>query len=72
MAFLPSTATQELTFEVRDGAFVDLETGSQWSIEGKAISGPLAGDRIPMIPEAYVSFWFAFSQIFPNPVIWSS
>ena len=59
-----------LTFEVRGGAFVDVETGSEWSLEGRALSGPLAGERLEMIPEAYVSFWFAFSTFFENPELW--
>ncbi len=70
MAFTPSTPTQELTFEVRDGAFVDVETGSEWSIEGIAVSGPLEGDKLLPKAEAYVSFWFAFTQIFGDPVLW--
>ena len=70
MAFTPATATRDLTFEVRNGAFVDVETGTQWSIEGKGLSGPLAGDQLRTIAEGYVSFWFAFSQFFPNPVLW--
>ena len=61
---------QDLTFEVRDGAFVDVETGSQWSLQRKALSGPLAGQRLEMIPEAYVSFWFAFSTFFEDPELW--
>ena len=69
VAFRPF-AGQDLTFEVRDGAFVDLETGSQWSLGGEALSGPLAGTKLGMIPEAYVSFWFAFSMFFPNLVLW--
>ena len=70
MAYLPAVAGWDLTFEIRDGAFQDLETGSRWSIEGKALSGPLAGESLPKISEAYVSFWFAFSTFFPNPVLW--
>jgi hypothetical protein len=70
MAYLPAAGGQDLTFEVRDGAFVDLETESRWNIEGKALSGPLAGARLPMTPEAYVSFWFAFSGITSNPLLW--
>jgi len=70
MAYGTSIAGQSLTFEVRDGAFVDLETGSQWSIEGKALSGPLIGKNLDKIAEAYVSFWFAFSTFYPNPVVW--
>ena len=69
-AFRPWTLTQGLTFEVRDGAFVDVVTGSEWSIEGRAISGPLEGERLVEIPVAYVSFWFAFSELYPNPVLW--
>ena len=31
MAFTQRTATRDLTFEVRNGAFVDMQTGTQWS-----------------------------------------
>ena len=70
MAYETLIAGQLLTFEVRNGAFVDLETGSQWSIDGKALSGPLVGNSLLKVPEAYVSFWFAFSQFYPNLRLW--
>ncbi len=70
MAYRPVAGGQDLTFEVSGGTFVDLETGSRWDLEGKAVSGPLAGQRIEMIPEAYVSFWFAFSTFFENADLW--
>lgn len=70
MAYGTSIAGQSLTFEVRDGTFVDLEKGSQWSIEGKALSGPFVGKSLDKIAEAYVSFWFAFSTFYPNPGLW--
>ena len=70
MAYGTSIAGQSLTFEVRDGTFVDLETGSQWSIEGKALSSPFVDKSLDKIAEAYVSFWFAFSTFYPNPVLW--
>jgi hypothetical protein len=70
MAFTPVSTTQDLTFEVRNGGFVDVETGTQWSIDGKGLSGPLAGQQLRTIVEGYVSFWFAFSQFFPDPVLW--
>ena len=69
-AFRPQINGQDLTFEVTNGAFVDLETESQWSIDGEALSGPLAGSTLPILTDAYVSFWFAFSQFFPRPDIW--
>lgn len=71
MAFTPSLAGKDLTFEVRNGAFVDVETGSQWSLDGKALSGPLAGESLWKIRDAYVSFWFAFATFFPDPVLWT-
>jgi len=71
VAFRPQSGGQDLTFEVTNGAFVDVETGSQWSIDGQALSGPLAGSNLSIIPEAYVSFWFAFSEFFPNLDLWA-
>jgi hypothetical protein len=71
IAFRPRTPTRDLTLQVVNGAFVDAETGSEWTIDGTAIAGPLQGQKLLPIPEAFVSFWFAFSQIFPNPAIWS-
>ena len=70
MAFQRWVGGQHLTFEVTNGAFVDVETGSQWSIDGEALSGPLAGSTLTMVAEAYVSFWFAFSTFFPNLDLW--
>ncbi len=70
MAFRRWAGGQNLTFEVTNGAFVDVETGSQWSIDGEALSGPLAGSTLTILPEAYVSFWFAFSTFFPNLDLW--
>ena len=71
MAFTPSLTGRALTFEVRNGAFVDVETGSQWSLDGKALSGPLAGESLWKIRDAYVSFWFAFATFFPDPILWT-
>ena len=68
--FRPRVGSQDLTFEVTNGAFVDVETGSHWSIDGEALSGPLVGSTLEIITEAYVSFWFAFSQFFPNLDLW--
>jgi hypothetical protein len=71
MAYRPSAGGQDLTFEVSNGTVVDLETGTEWSLEGKALSGPLASQRLEMIPEAFVSFWFAFSTFYGTPALWS-
>ena len=70
VAFRPRVGVQDLTFEVTNGAFVDAETGSQWSIDGEALSGPLVGSTLPIVTDAYVSFWFAFARFFPNLDLW--
>lgn len=44
----------------------DVETASLWSpLEGKAISGPLAGKRLERVPYLY-SFWYAWSAYRPE------
>jgi thiol-disulfide isomerase/thioredoxin len=56
---------QLLTFELTDGAFTDVETGSTWNHFGQAISGPLAGSQL----EAVVSinhFWFSWAAFRPE------
>lgn len=70
MAYRLSAGGQNMTFEVRNGTFVDLETGTEWSLKGKALSSPLASQRLEMIPEAFISFWFAFSTFFGTPALW--
>ncbi|MCL6480269.1 MAG: DUF3179 domain-containing protein [Firmicutes bacterium] len=44
----------------------DAETGSQWSpLEGRAISGPLAGTQLERVPYLH-SFWYAWSAYRPQ------
>ena len=55
-----------LAFEYDDAEpaapFVDAETGSRWDVTGRAVSGPLAGQRLAPIHHGdYFAFaWFAF------------
>lgn len=62
-----------LTFEVRriDGksAFHDKETGSRWSIEGKAEEGPLAGKSLARL-DNHLSQWYGWSAFFPDTTIY--
>jgi hypothetical protein len=56
---------QTLTFE-RDGdAFRDGETGSVWTLAGRAISGPLAGTQLERLV-AFDHYWFAWSAFYPE------
>ncbi|MFQ5919917.1 MAG: DUF3179 domain-containing protein, partial [Thermoplasmata archaeon] len=47
-----------------DGSFRDAETGSRWSADGVAISGPLEGSRLPELPAMNV-MWFAWAAFYP-------
>ena len=54
-----------LTFELAEGAFRDLETGSVWSLSGLAQSGPLAGAQLPPLLHGS-PFWFAWADLYPQ------
>ncbi|NIP78452.1 MAG: DUF3179 domain-containing protein [Gemmatimonadetes bacterium] len=55
-----------LTFEAEAaGRFRDRETGSSWDIRGRAIAGPLEGDRLAPIPHGDY-FWFAWAAFRPG------
>ena len=62
----PVAGGQRLTFRVEEGAIIDNETGSRWSVAGLATDGPHAGERLAIIPEAYVAFWLAWSAFHPD------
>lgn len=60
--FDPRVDGRTLHFRYADGRFVDEETGSTWTITGRAVSGPLAGRQLDRITHGdYFAFaWFAF------------
>ncbi len=64
-AFLVEADGQGLTFEYRDGAFVDEETGSAWSLTGEALSGELAGSQLEPLA-VRTAFWFSYVSAFPG------
>jgi hypothetical protein len=56
---------EPLTFTVSDGAFVDEETGSTWSLGGEGVDGPLAGERLEQVHH-FDTFWFAWAAYQPD------
>lgn len=52
-----------------EGRFEDEQTGSTWTVTGKAVNGPLAGTQLERLPYGdYFAFaWFAFR---PNTVLY--
>lgn len=69
-AYKPVAGEKELTFAVRNGKYIDRETGTVWSLDGKAIAGSLKGTRLPPIP-AKSSFWFAIVAAEPAITVYS-
>ena len=63
--FKPEHAGRALTFTVRDDAIVDEQTGSSWSILGRATDGPLTGAQlVPVVHGNH--FWFAWAAHRPD------
>ncbi len=72
MAFEPRLNGEPVTLEVVDGKIVDAETGSEWRMDGVATSGPLAGQALEPIEEAFVAFWFAWADFYPDTELWTA
>ncbi len=62
--FSPLAAGRALSFEPAGEGFRDRETGSQWTLLGHAVKGPLAGQRLRPIPHVD-AFWFAWAAFHP-------
>ncbi len=62
--FSPTAGGKTLTFEVVADGFRDRETGSLWNLLGRAVKGPLAGQRLRPIPHVD-AFWFAWAAFNP-------
>ncbi len=58
------------SFSVQNEQIVDDETGSVWSVEGRATEGQLAGTQLTTIDSSYVAFWFAWAAFQPQTVVW--
>lgn len=50
-----------LTFTPAEGGFVDGATGSVWTLDGRAVSGPAMGSRLEPVPDAVTAYWFAWA-----------
>ena len=64
-AFETVVSGRALTFEVRDGEFVDRETDSVWNLAGQAIRGPLSGEQLEGVPSR-TTYWFAIVAAEPG------
>lgn len=71
MVFDPVLDGQILTFSVVDGRITDDQTGSVWSVDGSATKGPLGGRDLQARADAFVAFWFAWPEFYPETRIWT-
>ena len=61
----PLVGGRRLHFQRADGHIEDRETGSRWSILGRAVAGPLEGATL--MPVVHVdTFWFAWVTFHPQ------
>ena len=71
-AFRPRTGDgRAVSLAVQDGAVVDAETGSRWTVDGRAVSGSLSGARLEPVAAAYTAYWAAWVAFFPETRLWS-
>lgn len=66
--FVPRVGGRSLTFSFDGGRFVDSETGSVWLINGEAVEGELAGERLTQVAHLD-TFWFAWSTYQPDTTL---
>ena len=69
-AYRPSLNGQELTFEFKQGHFVDVETGSTWNLAGMATAGASEGESLEPVPILF-TFWFGAVTTYPDIVLYS-
>jgi len=67
--FNPLLEGKPLTFEATERGFRDKETGSLWSLLGRAYQGPLAGKALSPIIHVD-AFWFAWAAFQPKTQIY--
>jgi hypothetical protein len=72
MAYRSILNGEELTFSVVQGQVVDDQTGSIWQVEGLAVDGPMVGQRLEAVSEAFVAFWFSWPSLYPEIEIWGA
>lgn len=66
MAFETSTS-----LSIHDNRIVDDDTGSTWTVDGRAVQGPRKGDRLEPVDKAYVAFWFAWAAFHSDTRLWT-
>ena len=69
VAFESDVNGQHLTFEHKNGQFIDKETGSVWDEHGRAAIGPLEG-TVMKRAQGHTAFWFAWADFHPETEVY--
>jgi hypothetical protein len=69
VAFDRRSGSDVLSFELRDGALVDRQTGTSWNSLGEATGGSLAGERLVRL-EVDTPYWFGFAAFGQGYSVW--
>lgn len=74
VAFVPSLDGRKLTFYADDvspetAPFKDKETGSRWTLAGRAVDGPLRGSELTWI-DSIQCRWYAWSAEYPETEVY--
>ena len=64
-AFSARVGGRTLTFSATKGGFRDEQTGSRWTLTGRAVEGSLKGERLKPLPTRR-AFWFALAIALPD------
>ena len=71
MAFRPETESgQDVSLVSTIAGFRDESTGSTWTVDGRAVSGVMEGERLVPLERAFVSFWGAWATFHPGARLW--
>jgi hypothetical protein len=68
--FDPHLEGSELTFRLEGERIVDDQSGSTWSLLGKAEAGPLAGKALRPLVHRAAQFWFSWVVFRPDTIVY--
>jgi len=67
----PARLNLELNPQIKTAPFTDRETSTHWSIEGRAVEGPLKGKTLVWLPGVQCK-WFAWAAEYPRTKLYSA
>jgi hypothetical protein len=70
-AYIPRVDGRTLVFRAVAGGITDRQTGTRWTIEGRAVAGPLEGTELRPA-RAMDSFWFDWAAFHPSTTIFGA